>query len=275
MRGKIVTRTNSSTKKDPERSRASDIPTSKVDIFNTVRRKRAFEEVSAEVKRLIFKGLLRPGDQLPSENELASRLGVGRQTMREAIRYLELSGFITTKKGAKGGAVITDTVLDSISNLLLDAFQMKKATVHDFIVARLEIEKAILKQVLIHIDDENIKLLRNNTLLARKKIENRQLAFHENVEFHKLLAKASKNYIFVVLEETIMTLMADFLSRRQSNLRFSSRVVKMHEDIFKAIVKKNDSEAFTLLEKHLLEVEESLKGFSERSNTIREESDAY
>lgn len=261
------------TKKNSKKPKTSDIRTSKADIFNTVKKKRAFEEVSAEVKRLIFKGLLRPGDQLPSENELASRLGVGRQTMREAIRYLELSGFITTKKGAKGGAVITDTVLNSISNLLLDAFQMKKATVHDFIVARLEIEKAVLKQVLIHVDDENIKLLKNNISLARKKIENKQVAFQENVEFHKLLAKASKNYIFVVLEETIMTLMADFLSRRQSNLRFSSRVVKMHEDILQAIVKKNDSEAFVLLEKHLLEVEESLKGFSKRSE-IRQELDS-
>lgn len=268
-------RSSDLTKKSLKKSKTSDIQTSKVDIFNTVRTKRAFEEVSAEVKRLIFKGLLRPGDQLPSENELANRLGVGRQTMREAMRYLELSGFITTTKGAKGGAVITDTVLDSISNLLLDAFQMKKATVHDFIVARLEIEKAVLKQVLIHIDDENIKLLKNNTLSARKKIENKQVAFHENVEFHKLLARASRNYIFVVLEETIMTLMADFLSRRQSNLRFSSRVVKIHEDILHAIVKKNDSEAFALLEKHLLEVEESLKGFSKRSDEIRQESDSY
>jgi DNA-binding GntR family transcriptional regulator len=71
-----------------------------------------------------------------------------------------------------------------------------------------------------------------------------------------------------------MTLMADFLSRRQSNLRFSSRVVKMHEDILQAIVKKNDSEAFVLLEKHLLEVEESLKGFSKRSE-IRQELDSH
>ena len=270
-----MSRSSNLTKKNSKKSKTSDIQTSKkVDIFNTVRKKRAFEEVSAEVKRLIFKGLLRPGDQLPSENELASRLGVGRQTMREAIRYLELSGFITTKKGAKGGAVITDTVLSSISNLLLDAFQMKKATVHDFIVARLEIERAVLRQVLIRINDENIKLLKNNTLSARKKIENKQVAFHENVEFHKLLARASKNYIFVVLEETLMTLMADFLSHRQSNLRFSSRVVKMHEDLLQAIVKKNDSEAFVLLEKHLLEVEESLRGFSKRSE-IRQELDSH
>lgn len=64
--------------------------------------KRAFEEVSSSIKSLIFKGILQPGDKLPSEGELANQFNVGRQTVREALRILELSGFIKVQKGFGG-----------------------------------------------------------------------------------------------------------------------------------------------------------------------------
>ena len=65
------------------------------DIFTPLKGKRAFEEVSSQIKKLVFEGVLKPGDRLPSETELAVRFNVGRQTIREALRILELSGFIT------------------------------------------------------------------------------------------------------------------------------------------------------------------------------------
>ena len=230
-------------------------------LFKPLARKRAFEEVSTEIKRLIFKGLLKPGDKLPSENDLANRFKVGRQTIREALRYLELSGFITTMKGGAGGAVVVDTVLNSISNSLLDAFQMKKISLHELIEARLAVEKIVLKQVFTHCDDNDIELLRANVLKAREKVDKGEVAFYENVQWHKLLAKASKNYLFVVIMETIMTVTADFLSRGQSNLRLTKRVVVEHEKLLNAIMRKEENEALALMETHLKAIEERMKVF--------------
>ena len=59
-------------------------------IFEPLRTKRAFEEISAEIKRLIFSDKLKPGDRLPSEIELAGQFGVSRHTIREALRGLEI-----------------------------------------------------------------------------------------------------------------------------------------------------------------------------------------
>jgi DNA-binding FadR family transcriptional regulator len=183
--------------------------------------------------------------------------------LREALRYLELSGFITTSKGGAGGAIVVDTVLNSISNSLLDALQMKKISLHELIEARLEVEKIVLKQVLTYCDDGDIELLRNNVLQAKEKVESGQMAFYENVQWHKLLAKASKNYLFVVIMETIMTVTADFLSRRQSNLRLTKRVVIEHEKLLNAIIKKDESEALALMEIHLKAIEERMKIFED------------
>jgi DNA-binding FadR family transcriptional regulator len=245
-------------------------PSGKTDPFEDVairpiKPKRAFEEVSDEIKRLIFKGRLQVGDRLPAESKLAERFNVGRQTIREALRYLELSGFIATLKGSGGGIVIVNTVLNAISSSLLDAIQSRRISLHELIVARLELERTVLKHVLLHCDDEDIESLRQNVAEARKKIENGRMAFYENVQFHKILGKASKNYVFVVMMETIMTVMADFLSRRQSNLRLTRRVVIEHEELVKAIASKDESKAFAVLEKHLVDIEKRMQIFQKET----------
>jgi DNA-binding FadR family transcriptional regulator len=227
-------------------------------LFNPINIKRTFEEVSTEIKKLIFEGTLKPGDRLPSEIGLARQFGVGRQTIREALRLLELSGFIKIQKGVMGGPIIVDTILSALSNSLLDAIQMKKITISELTLARLEIEKVVLSHVIKNADDSDINILEENIHKARKKIDNGIQAFDENVQFHRLLATASKNHVFTIMVESIMVVVADFLSRFEQNLEHSSKVISAHEDILNAIIRKNSDEAIASLEKHLLEVRNRL-----------------
>ena len=97
-------------------------------LFEPIKSERTFEKVSKKIKQLIFDGVLKPGDRLPSELDLAQQFGVSRQTIREALRILELSGFITIQKGGAGGPLIKDTVLHSLNGMFLDAFQLEKVT---------------------------------------------------------------------------------------------------------------------------------------------------
>ncbi len=228
-------------------------------LFKPIKAKRTFEEVSTEIKSLIFKSVLKPSDKLPSEIALARQFNVGRQTVREALRILELSGFITIRKGARGGPIISDTISNTISNSFLDAIQMKSINIGELTLARLEIEKVVLNHAINNADSSDIKDLQENVLKAKRKTENRFQAFSENIEFHKLLAEASKNHVFVIVIQSIMAVVADFLSRLEPNLEKSKRVVKAHEDILNAIISKRGDEAITLLEKHLLQVEVELQ----------------
>ena len=123
-------------------------------VFTPIKNnKRAFEKVSSRIKSLIFKGVLQPGDKLPSEGELAKQFNVGRQTVREALRILELSGFIKVQKGFGGGPVIKNTILANITDLFLDAFQVEKISIEEFTEARLMIEKAILNKAFDNIEE--------------------------------------------------------------------------------------------------------------------------
>ncbi|MBW1722468.1 MAG: FadR family transcriptional regulator [Deltaproteobacteria bacterium] len=228
-------------------------------LFSPVKSRRTFEEVASEIKKLVIQGLLKPGDKLPPEVELASRFGVGRQTIREALRILELSGFITIQKGYGGGPIISDTVLHRITSLFLDAFQMEKVTLEELTVARLKIEKIVLEDVIDRADEEDIAALRKNMLEARRKIDMKVMATDKNIEFHRILAKASKNHVFVIVVDSILALLENLLLRLKPNLEMTRKAVVSHERLLEAIIRKDKAEAGRLLEEHLLAVRDRLK----------------
>jgi GntR family transcriptional repressor for pyruvate dehydrogenase complex len=241
-------------------------------LFSPIKEKRTFERVSSKIKGLILAGTLQPGDKLPSEIELAQQFSVSRQTIREALRILELSGFITVQKGGKGGPVIRDTILSTIGNLFLDAFQMEKISLDELTSARLDMERVVLHRAMDQADEQDLSLLRENVAAARKKIENQAVAVEENIEFHNLLARASKNHLFVIILGSITAATRDLLSRLTLGTEEGARslacdegtvksanAVRHHEQILDAMAQGNGIQAIRLMEEHLLELDTRLR----------------
>ena len=228
-------------------------------MFVPVRGKRTFEDVSSQIKRLILEGALKPGDKLPSETKLAEQFDVGRTTIREALRILELSGFLTVQKGFGGGSVVKDTILKKMTGLLLDAFQMEKITINEFTSARLVIEKAILAEAIDHADKRDIESLRRNTGKTREIIARKEMATDIGFQFHSLLAKSSKNTVFIILEGAINAIHRNLASRSLPNFREAKKWVCTHEEIIDAIVKKDLTKAVGLLEKDVLSARTALR----------------
>ena len=226
-------------------------------LFTPIESKRTFEEISSKVKTLIFDGTLKPGDRLPSELELAKQFGVGRQSVREALRLLELSGFVSIQKGYGGGPIVKDTISTRIRNLYLDAFRMEKITVAEFTSARLAIEKAILDEVIDKADDSDIKRIQANLAKAEELVATKELATDENFDFHALLARASKNKVFMILEKSINAIHKNLRSRSVVDFKTTHNAVKVHQKILDAIIKKDRVKALKLLERHILDVMKS------------------
>ena len=91
-------------KSDPDGAPAIDAGASErvVPTFQPIQVRRAFEEICDRIRARIAAGLLKPGDKLPAERELAQQLGVGRNALREALRSLEIAGIVRLQKGAQG-----------------------------------------------------------------------------------------------------------------------------------------------------------------------------
>jgi len=244
-------------------------------MFTPIKGSRTFEEVSDQIKKLIFDGVFKPGDKLLPETELAQQFNVGRQSIREALRILELSGFITIQKGGGGGAVIKDTISSTISRLFLDAFQMEKITIEELTVARFEIEKTVLKYAIANADETDLKRLQENVDDACKKIEANINVIDENIHFHNLLARASKNHLFIIVVEAVTTAVRHFMRQLGPDAEFSDdkkwyneniiqskTTLAYHREILSAVIEKNLNKAVDTLENHLQEVKNRLQPFA-------------
>src|SRR3954452_14672012 len=79
-------------------------------LFRPVRAGNAFEETVERLLQAIRLGVVGAGERLPSERELAARLGVSRVTLREAIRALADAGYVQSRRGRYGGTFVTESL---------------------------------------------------------------------------------------------------------------------------------------------------------------------
>jgi DNA-binding FadR family transcriptional regulator len=79
-------------------------------LFRPVRAGNAFEETVERLMQSIRLGVVAPGERLPSERELATRLGVSRVTVREAIRSLQENHYVESRRGRYGGTFVNEVL---------------------------------------------------------------------------------------------------------------------------------------------------------------------
>lgn len=106
---------------------------------------RAWRVVLEHVERDLLDGRLGPGDRLPSERELAADLGVGRSSVREALRVLEVMGLIRTATGSgpSAGAIVIATPAGGMSALLRLQVAAQGFPLADVVRTRLVLEDAV------------------------------------------------------------------------------------------------------------------------------------
>ncbi len=120
-------------------------------MFRPLRAGNAFEETVERLLTSIKLGLAEPGSRLPPERELAERLGVSRVTLREAIRALQRSGYVESRRGRYGGTFVSQ-VLPKLSKAA--ARRLNRQTGHDLddtLVLRHVLEVGAAEQAATHI----------------------------------------------------------------------------------------------------------------------------
>ena len=106
---------------------------------------RAWRTVLEHIERDLLDGRLRPGDRLPSERDLSADLGVGRSSVREALRVLEVMGLIRTATGSgpQAGAIVIATPGGGLSALLRLQVAARGFALADVVQTRLVLEEAV------------------------------------------------------------------------------------------------------------------------------------
>ncbi|MGW0045509.1 FadR/GntR family transcriptional regulator [Rhodococcus sp. NPDC003348] len=146
---------------------------------------------------------LRPGDRLPPERVMLEEYEVGRGTLRESLRYLELSGALSLKPGPGGGPTVekpdASNLLDSIALLL----QFEKASLDTLLEVRMSLEPMNARLAAERITDEQLTALDESVTRMGESLKDLSLFHETSKDFHDILAWASGNALFGYLIDAL------------------------------------------------------------------------
>ena len=163
--------------------------------FAPITPQRAFEEIAAQIRELVASGKLKPGDRLPAERGLSAKFNVSRNTLREALRALELSGMIELRKGATGGAFVLPGSSGVIVNGLRDLYHLGAITPEQLTEARIWLSAIVVRVACERLTEDDLEALEANIEAATRaqKAGNFDERARLHREFHTLLATATRN----------------------------------------------------------------------------------
>ena len=183
--------------------------------FAPIAPQRAFEDIAAQIRDLVASGKLKPGDRLPAERDLSAKFNVSRNTLREALRALELAGMIELRKGASGGAFVLPGSSGVVVNGLRDLYHLGAITPDQLTEARIWLSAIVVRVACERITEADLQRLEANVEAAARahKAGNFEERATLHREFHTILAAATRNPMIEITMEAVMEVMRKFIER--------------------------------------------------------------
>ena len=218
-------------------------------LFDQVKREpRLSDKVADMVLETILSNRLNVGDPLPSERELGEQFGVSRTVVREAVRALVAKGVIEVRSGSglRVAAVNAAAVSESMS-LYLRGGTLDFEKVQE-VRALLEVHLAGLAAERASEDD--VASLRQIHLRMQEETSDFEAAARDDLEFHRLVARATHNELFLLLLDSIGSSLIDI---RRSNFEAGSipMTLSQHQAILERIAAHDPEGARAAMNTHL------------------------
>jgi len=198
------------------------------------RTKRIYEEVAEEIRNWILEGKIKPGEKLPSEEELLKFFGVSRASLREAFRLLESMGLVETILG-KGRFARSLPKVDLSSPTVF----------YETLIAREILEPMITKYAARCATSEDISRIGK---IIEKVEERLDSAIEELIrydqEFHLEVAKATHNFFLINITLDYLNIIRGLGENTLKVPGRKEKSFKEHKRIYEAIANGDEEEAF-------------------------------
>ncbi len=175
--------------------------------FQRIQPEKLSRSVVRQIELLLLRGILRPGEKLPSERELAEKLGVSRPSLRDAIADLQSRGLLTTRAGA--GIYVAELLDSAFSDSLVNLFAQHDEALFDYISFRRDLEGMAAERAARHGSDMDLKII--DTIY--RKMESAHLKRDPSeealldAEFHLSIVEASHNIIMLHMMRAMFNLL--------------------------------------------------------------------
>jgi GntR family transcriptional regulator, transcriptional repressor for pyruvate dehydrogenase complex len=253
--GKLLDRANDLCGKLRLRRGMSGMTDSNGEKFKTIdaaRRGTSAEEVITQLREMIHRGELRPGDRLPPERDLARILGVSRPTLRGGIRSLAAVGVLESRQGAGTFVVKSDgpPALDSSPLRLLSS--LHGFTSAEMFEARQSLEMAVAGLAAGRATSEHMAQLSEEIAGMFASLDDPEQFLVHDMRFHQAVASASQNGILTSLMNMVATILFDVRSKTVKRAKDLKESAEMHRHIYRAIRARDAEAARDAMRNHLM-----------------------
>lgn len=239
--------------------------------FQKVEPERIASSIRRQIETLILRGILRPGDRLPSERDLAVRMDVSRPSLREALAELEDIGLIETRPGA--GAYVADVLGSAFAPPLVRLFSSHPEALFDYLAFRRDLEGLAAERAATHASEIDLKVIsavfEKMEAAHQKRSPNEEAAL--DAEFHMGIIEASHNVVMLHMMRSMFGLLQEGVFYNRTTL-FKHRtrrrdLLNQHRAIHDALLARDPQGARAAVEAHLqfIEDEMSQQGRFERN----------
>ena len=206
--------------------------------------------VAHRIVREIFDDGKGIGDMLPPEHEMLDRYGVGRGTLRESLRYLELQGVIELRPGPKGGPVVSAPDSRHLASTVALLMQFTETPFRAVIEVRQFQEPVAAQLAAERITDEELEELRDSIVKMEEHIDNEQQFLAENRRFHHLVAWACGNPLLGYLINSLHWITDGTVLGTTYPIEFRRIVLRAHQRIYDGIASGDGDQARDAMQSH-------------------------
>ncbi len=219
----------------------------------TLTNKTKKDVLAGKILEMIFTGLLRDGDVMPSERELGNMFGVSRETVRGALGMVAAYGLISVSHGAKTRVNRTEELLQRCTQLLpeLGSVEINNYDVNAVFDSRKVIEAAVARKAAVSIDKDGLREL-------RKLLDQQRQMFDEPVHFqlsdqrfHKLISQYCHNEILLKYTEDLYAYGLHFRRLVMQTKGAIERSYLEHEAIYEALAAADPDQAERAMLRHI------------------------
>lgn len=221
--------------------------------FNEIKVESPSDKIIQQIKELISSGQLNPGDRLPSERQLSEKFGIGRTSVRDALRKLEFYGILKTQP--QSGTVVAGFGINALEGLITDVLKLEGKDFHALVETRVLLETNSAKFAAQRRSDDDIVSISNALRKYEDAVSSGKPAVEEDLLFHLTIAEASKN---PVLKSLMLIVTPDILTYfKENDVCGAAKPVSVlgeHHLILDCIVKKDAVNAENSMREHLQDI---------------------
>lgn len=221
--------------------------------------KKSYTKVIDYIKEQIRIGALHIGGKLPAERELSEKLGVSRNSVREAIRTLDIMGVISSQQGA--GNYLSGNFENNLVESISMMFLLNQVDYNQISQLRHGLEMQAIWLAIDYISDEEIEELKQVITELEHKTEADNVILDKRL--HYTIAKASRNVLIIDILQALSDLIDKFIIDLRTEILSSEdsrdRLMEAHNEMINSILRRDKDSAYLAINKHFGIIDEKLK----------------